>query len=73
MNDPSPITWEKVEHGYLAHSGRFTIVENYPGQFTATDWLPGMKQSSPRFPSEEEAKAWCENRLPSDPPLPDTL
>lgn len=67
------IKWEKVEHGWT--SGQFTIVERYPGQWTATDWstIWSTRELSPTFPSDEEAKAWCENRLPSEPPLPDGL
>lgn len=63
------IEWEKVEHGWI--SNQFTIVERYPGSWSATDW--NTRELSPPFPSEEEAKSWCENRLPSEPPLPETL
>lgn len=65
------IQWEKVEHGWV--SSQFTIIEGYPGSWVATDWLD--RAISPRFPSEEEAKAWCEMRAPAaqEPPSPDGL
>jgi hypothetical protein len=74
MKDPSPIKWEKVEYGYVGYvtgNGLFTIVESFPDQWTATDW--SNREQSPRLPSDVEARSWCENRLPSDPPAPDSL